>query len=110
MTISNPLTALELSPFPGAKNRSAGGVLSDEKPVRDAGPKVEMPNPAKLKAVLAEHDISLNFRRDEASGRMVIEMVDSRTGDAVRQIPSEVSLRLSELFSKISGQLFEARA
>lgn len=84
--------------------------VSDKKLSAETGPKFEVADTERLKSVLAQSNISLNFRRDEASGRIVIEMIDSNTGDAVRQIPSEVSLRLSELFSKVQGQLFEARA
>lgn len=62
-----------------------------------------------LREVLAQSDISLNFRRDEETGRVVVEMINNATGDPVLQIPDEVSLRLSEMFSKIQGQLFEAR-
>lgn len=88
---------------------------------REAKPKVKEPaqpapkaevqaqNPEHLKEVLAQSDISLNFRRDEKTGRVVVEMIDNTTGDPVMQIPNEVSLRLSEMFSKVQGQLFEAR-
>lgn len=72
-------------------------------------PPVEKPDPEQLRKILAESNISLHFRRDETSGRLVVEMIDNTTGDPVRQIPSEVSLRLSEFFSKIQGRLFEAR-
>jgi flagellar protein FlaG len=70
---------------------------------------VETADLEKVKAILAESDISLNFHRDESTGRIVVEMIDNATGDAVRQIPNEVSLRLSELFNKIQGNIFEAR-
>ena len=72
-------------------------------------PKFEMPDSQKLQEVLAESDISLNFRRDEETGRIIVELIDNTTGDAVRQIPSEVSLRLTEMFSKVKGYFFEVR-
>jgi flagellar protein FlaG len=72
-------------------------------------PKVETANRKQLKEVLAQSDISLNFSRDEKTGRVVVEMIDNATGDPVMQIPNEVSLRLSEMFSKVQGKLFEAR-
>ena len=70
---------------------------------------VKPENREPLQIVLAEHDISLNFRRDERSGQLIVEMIDNKTGDALRQLPSEVSLRLSEAFAKIQGQFIEAR-
>jgi uncharacterized FlaG/YvyC family protein len=70
---------------------------------------VELPDPEKVRAILAESDISLNFHRDDDTGRIVVEMIDNVTGEAIRQLPTEVSLRLSELFSKVQGNIFEAR-
>jgi uncharacterized FlaG/YvyC family protein len=63
----------------------------------------------RLQAVLSEHDISLNFRRDEKSGQLVVELIDNKTGEAVRQMPSEVSLKLGEAFERVQGQFIEAR-
>lgn len=110
MTISNSHPVTDTLFQTASNDRSTAREVSKPTRSADAEPKLEMPNPEKVKAVLAENNISLNFRRDEASGRIVVEMVDSKTGDAIRQIPSEVSLRLSELFSKVPGQLLEARA
>jgi flagellar protein FlaG len=62
-----------------------------------------------LQNVLAEQDISLKFRVDEKTGQLVVEMIDNKTGDAVRQMPSEVSLKLSEAFAKVQGQFIEVR-
>lgn len=72
-------------------------------------PKVESTNTERLREVLAQSDISLNFQRDEQTGRVVVQMIDNTTGEPVLQIPSEVSLRLSEMFARVQGQLFEAR-
>lgn len=40
---------------------------------------------------------SLEFRVDSASGRTVLTVRDSETGDLIRQIPSEEVLRLAEM-------------
>ena len=82
--------------------------VPEEKPKSE--PKEKAQDPEILKTVLAEANISLNFKRDDRTGRIVVEMIDNSTGDPVRQIPNEVSLRLSAMFSKVQGQLFEARA
>lgn len=58
---------------------------------------------AKLKAALSEHNISLKFSRDEATKRVVVEMIDQRTGEAIRQFPTEVSLSLAANFMKLQG-------
>lgn len=110
MTISKTHPAVDASPRSEMKARVPARNVPDHRSPEYTEPKLERADPDKLKAVLAENNISLNFRRDEESGRIVVEMVDSKTGVAVRQIPSEVSLRLSEMFSKIPGRLFNARA
>lgn len=56
---------------------------------------------------LAEHNINLRFRRDENSNQLVVEMIDSKTGDVIRQMPSEVSLKLGAAFAKLQGQLVD---
>lgn len=60
-----------------------------------------------LQKSLAEHDINLRFRHDEDTKQLVVEMVDSKTGDAIRQMPSEVSLKLSAAFAKLQGQIVD---
>lgn len=80
--------------------------VKSEKAMEANTPKAD---PERLKQALAESDISLNFRRDDDTGRLVVEMINNTTGEPVMQIPNEVSLRLSEMFSKVQGNLFEAR-
>ena len=89
--------------------RPAGQAARERKTEQLDEPRFELPDSQKLQEVLAESDISLNFRRDDETGRIIVELIDNRTGDAVRQIPSEVSLRLTEMFSKVKGYFFEVR-
>lgn len=113
MTIgsSNTTAPVEFEPsFAQTGKQTPISDSREKKPVEEVKPKFEAADTARLETVLAQSNISLNFRKDEASGRMVVELIDNTTGDAVRQIPSEVSLKLSELFSKVQGRLFEARA
>lgn len=87
-------------------------VLSEILPV--AVPKIPAPEPKaekslesneplKLKAALAQHEISLRFSRDEVTKRVVVEMIDQKTGEAIRQFPTEVSLSLAANFMKLQG-------
>ncbi|MFT3743018.1 MAG: flagellar protein FlaG [Pyrinomonadaceae bacterium] len=64
---------------------------------------INTPELAKLKAALSEHNISLKFSRDDATKRIVVEMIDQKTGDAIRQFPTEVSLSLAANFMKLQG-------
>ena len=63
-----------------------------------------------LQAAMAKENIALKFRRDEATDQLVIELFDSETGDPIRQMPSEVSLRLEATFTKMMGQFVDELA
>lgn len=60
-----------------------------------------------LQKALGEHDLTLKFRQDKETNRWVVELIDSKTGVAVRQMPSEVSLKLGAAFAKLQGQLVD---
>ena len=63
-----------------------------------------------LQAAMAAENITLRIHRDEATEQMVIEMVDSTTGSPIRQMPSEVSLRLEAAYTKLMGQFVNKTA
>lgn len=111
MTISNTTHSgeIERSVPPNAKQCGPEKRRPKEKYNAEPAATVETTNTEPLRKALAQSNISLNFRRDDRTGRVVVEMIDDSTGDPIRQIPSEVSLRLSEMFSKVQGHLFEAR-
>ena len=58
---------------------------------------------ARLQTALAQHDISLKFSKDETTNNIVVQMIDGRTGEAIRQFPTEVSLSLAANFMKLQG-------
>ena len=60
-----------------------------------------------LQHFLSEHNINLKFSVHDETNQLVIELVDSKTGDAIRQLPSEVSLKFSAAFTKVQGQLID---
>lgn len=53
---------------------------------------------------------NLEFSIDEASGRVVVKVIASESGEVVRQIPSEEALKLAESLTTASNVLFEAKA
>lgn len=83
---------------PPAQTKPETKAAETEKPRED-----QTENLAKLKEALAAHDISLQYSRDTDTNRLVVKMVDEKTGEAVRQIPSEVSLKLAAEFIKLQG-------
>lgn len=68
---------------------------------------VEMP----ATAVSAAADTSdVRFEVDDATQQVVIRISDPSTGDVVRQIPSEVMLRVAEMIADARGGTVDARA
>jgi uncharacterized FlaG/YvyC family protein len=61
----------------------------------------------KLKTALAEHDLTLKFSQDAETNQLVVELIDEKTGEAIRQMPSEVSLKLAADFVKMQGQFVD---
>ncbi|MDH1261753.1 flagellar protein FlaG [Pseudomonas sp. GD03944] len=52
----------------------------------------------------------INFSLEEGSGRVVVKVTDSGSGDVIRQIPSEEALQLAENLSEVRSLLFKAEA
>ena len=65
---------------------------------------------SELKKTLSEYNISLNFSRDEETNELVIKLVNSKTGEAIRQTPSEVSLKLAAIYAQVQGNFVNERA
>jgi flagellar protein FlaG len=53
---------------------------------------------------------NLNFNVDDSSGRVVVQVTDSESGEVIRQIPSEDALKLAESLSEMRSLLFKAEA
>ena len=56
----------------------------------------------KINTMFQNENRSLQFKLDEDSGRTVINVVDTKTGEQIKQIPSEELLEISR---KIAAQL-----
>ncbi len=52
---------------------------------------------------------NLNFSLDENSGRVVVKVTDSVSGEVIRQIPSEEALKLAENLSEVRSLLFSTQ-
>ncbi len=80
--------------------------VEDEKknqPSQDAITKSDVAEAAdKINTLFQNENRSLQFKLDEDSGRTVINVVDTKTGEQIKQIPSEELLEISR---KIAAQL-----
>lgn len=53
---------------------------------------------------------ALKFRVDEDSGRNVVTVIDSKSGDTIRQIPTEELLDVIARLAEASGGLIDVKA
>ncbi|MDO7901187.1 flagellar protein FlaG [Pseudomonas sp. K1(2024)] len=53
---------------------------------------------------------NLQFSTDEESGKIVVKVIASETGELIRQIPSEEALRIAHSLSDVKSVLFDAKA
>ena len=53
---------------------------------------------------------NLEFSIDEASGKVVVKVIASGSGEVIRQIPSEEVLKLANSLNDASSLLFTAKA
>jgi flagellar protein FlaG len=52
---------------------------------------------------------NLDFSIDDSTGRVVVKVIETDTGDVIRQIPSENLLKLAQSLSDASSVLFDAK-
>ena len=64
-----------------------------------------------LKEMLNDQNISLEFKLDEDTNKMVLKIIDSQSDEVIRQIPPEIALKISKLVAEIlgNGQVTDAK-
>jgi len=112
---SATLTAApRLEPAVGVASKSVGSApqpLNEMPRAAEASPKESAYSAVdKFKTLVQELQRNLDFSVDEASGQVVVKVVDGESGKLVRQIPSEELLRLSERLEDMRSLLFKAEA
>lgn len=65
----------------------------------------------KIQSTLEESNITIEFSKDNEHNRMIIKLINASTKEVVRQIPSEVSLKIARIISQSfgSGQIADAK-
>lgn len=89
------------SPTPAADNprRNSAGI-SDE---------VLQAALARIADFVAPH-ANLEFSIDEATEKRVVKVIDSTTGDVIRQFPSEEALAIAQSLDRLKGLLLQQKA
>ncbi|WP_191833274.1 flagellar protein FlaG [Pseudomonas fluorescens] len=89
------------SEAPTASSRDGRDDVSETEKVKSAVKEIEK--------FLASSRRNLEFSTDEESGRIVVKVIASETGELVRQLPSEEALRIAHSLSDMSSLLFDAK-
>jgi flagellar protein FlaG len=63
-----------------------------------------------IEKFLASSRRNLEFSTDEESGRIVVKVIASETGELIRQLPSEEALKIAHSLSDVNSLLFNAKA
>jgi len=63
-----------------------------------------------LDQLLQQRQQHLSLSVDDKSGHSVIKIIDSESGDVIRQLPSEATLKLAETLSEQGSGLLNDRA
>jgi flagellar protein FlaG len=58
-----------------------------------------------IKALTQEGLFSVRFEKSENSDQLIIKVVDSETGEIIRQVPAETVFGISSSLGELSGQL-----
>lgn len=74
----------------------------DPQQVQQAVEKLKMAMPSKANA--------LQFSLDDQTGKTVVRVVDTETGELIRQIPSEELMEIARALDKMQGMLLKQSA
>ncbi|BFO05407.1 flagellar protein FlaG [Pseudomonas guariconensis] len=64
---------------------------------------------SEIEKFLKESQRNLEFSTDEESGKIVVKVIASETGELIRQLPSEEALRIAHSLSDVKSVLFDAK-
>lgn len=90
-----------------ASTESKGSTLKDKEAQEDAKAKAAAED---IQKFFHEVKRNLEFSIDEASGKVIVKVIASDSGEVVRQIPNAEILKLAESLSDANSLLFRAKA
>ncbi|MBK4994442.1 flagellar protein FlaG [Pseudomonas sp. S37] len=64
---------------------------------------------SEIEKFLSSSRRNLEFSTDEESGKIVVRVIASETGELIRQLPSEEALRIAHSLSDVNSLLFDAK-
>ncbi|AIG05440.1 flagellar protein FlaG [Pseudomonas fluorescens] len=93
-------TAVRAKPVPQAETESA------EEPQRVALEKAV----TDMREFVQASQRNLDFSIDDSTGKVVVKVIATDSGEVIRQIPSEIALKLAQNLSDASSLLFDTKA
>lgn len=106
------------SSYPGATSQAAGASSSVAQPKVETVllPEQVVREPKRTELEQAVTDIrdfvqatqrNLDFSIDDSTGKVVVKVIATQSGEVIRQIPSESALKLAQSLSEASSLLFD---
>jgi flagellar protein FlaG len=116
-TISNAAGAGAQTPAPAAPAAKARSAPAQQDAVPVAAQAAAAPEPAELRKVADQINAQLRalaqgirFSVDDDTGRTIVRVLDTETGQVLRQIPSEEMLAISQSLERLQGLLLQQEA
>jgi flagellar protein FlaG len=112
MKSSNPTLAPSMAAntaVQGRIPREGKRVADEEKKAADLSQLAKMAMGREID-VEGLRNVDLNFSVHEASGQIMVSVVDKETGDVIREIPSEALLDLAAKLQEVAGLIFDKKA
>lgn len=102
---------------PVEKSAEAAKNALDEKRLRQEQDKAQRLSRSELQAAVEEVQVrmdqmgtNLQFTMDKVAEDIVVKVTDKKSGDLIRQIPSEDVVKLRKQLEELSGILFDEKA
>lgn len=91
------------------KNGENGTVSKDKKLNKNEVNYKDLAN--KLKSVLKNTDLSIEFSMDEDVNKMIMKLIDEKKDEVVQQFPPEIAIKIAKIVASTlgAGQVTDAR-
>ena len=104
--------------YPAGTTQANAAIAAQPRPVTetDSASGVEPQRVALEKAVTDIREFvqasqrNLDFSIDDTTGRLVVKVIATDSGEVIRQIPSETALKLAQNLNDVSSLLFDSKA
>ena len=108
--MSTDLPKIVNSSYPPVESNTTATTKKADPPPVDS-PTTEADKQSDMIAKLLQVDNpSLQFSLDQTSNKMVVKVTDKKTGELLRQIPSEDMLKIAESLDQLRGLFINEKA